>query len=164
MKKFFYLIALAFVSNCIFAQSYTIGYGTGTSNPYIRNNNGGTVTTVLSLPADSVLSAAQTIPFSFNFFGTPVTQYKASDNGYITFDVSSTTSYSSNTSIPDAGGPNNAIYAFWDNLRLASGAGVADKVVSWTYGTTGNRVHVIQWVSATAVSGTGSFLWATIRL
>ncbi len=164
MKKLFYLLALAVIGNAMVAQTYSIGYGTGTSNPYIRNNNGGAVTTILSAPSDSVMSAAQTIPFSFNFFGVPVTQYKVSDNGYLTFDASATTSYQSNTSIPDAGGPNNAIYAFWDNLRLATGAGVADKVVSWTYGATGSRVHVIQWVSVTAVSGTGTFIWATVRL
>ena len=67
----------------------------------------GTGTTILDNPADDVYSPAQTIPFTFDYYGNSVTSYLASDNGYITFDVTSTTSDPANTAIPTTGGPNN---------------------------------------------------------
>ncbi len=45
---------------------------------------------------------------------------KVSDNGYITFDLTTTASVNTPTALPDAGGPNNAIYAFWSNVELKS--------------------------------------------
>ena len=142
------------------AQNYGYATSTGTASPYAYNNSG---TAVLSVPSVDVLSSAQTIPFTWNFFGIPVTSYKASDNGYITFDVAASVSYAANTSIPDAGGPNNAIYAFWDDLGVVSGTGSVDEVVSFNYGTAPNRTHVIQWYSVTPASGTG-FIYCAIRL
>lgn len=142
------------------AQSYGSGASTGTADPYAYTNAG---TAILSVPSEDVLSTAQTIPFAWNFFGVPVTSYKASDNGYITFDTGATTSDPTNTAIPSAGGPNNAIYAFWDAMSVAAGAGSVDEVRKFNYGSAPNRTHVIQWYSVTPASGTG-FLYATIRL
>lgn len=142
------------------AQSYGSGTSTGTADPYAYTNTG---TAILSVPSQDVLSAAQTIPFAWNFFGAPVTSYKASDNGYITFDTSATTSDPTNTTIPSAAGPNNAIYAFWDEMSVAAGSGSVDEVRKFNYGSAPNRTHVIQWYSVTPASGTG-FLYATIRL
>ena len=142
------------------AQNYGSGTGTGTVDPYAYNNTG---TTVLAVPSDDVLSTAQTIPFAWNFFGVAVTSYKASDNGYITFDGAASVSDPVNTSIPSAGGPNNAIYAFWDAIDIAAGSGSVDEVRSFNYGTSPNQTHVIQWYSVTPASGTG-FMYAAIRL
>ncbi|PHR26335.1 MAG: hypothetical protein COA38_14990 [Fluviicola sp.] len=142
------------------AQNYGSGTGTGTADPYAYNNTG---TTVLAVPSDDVLSTAQTIPFAWNFFGVAVTSYKASDNGYITFDGAASVSDPVNTSIPSAGGPNNAIYAFWDAIDIAAGSGSVDEVRSFNYGTSPNQTHVIQWYSVTPASGTG-FMYAAIRL
>lgn len=142
------------------AQTYNVGTSTGTAEPYAYNNAG---TAVLGITSSDVLSSAQTIPFSWNYYGSPVTSYKASDNGYITFDAAATVSYSANTSIPDASGPDQAIFAFWDDLGVVAGSGSPDEVVSFTYGTAPNRVHVIQWYSVTPISGTG-FLYTAIRL
>ncbi|MFK7785133.1 MAG: hypothetical protein AB8B56_08455, partial [Crocinitomicaceae bacterium] len=142
------------------AQSYGSNSSTGTSDPYAYNIAG---TAVLSIPAQEVLSTDQTIPFAWNFFGAPVTTYKVSDNGYITFDAAATVSEPVNTAIPDAGGPNNAIYAFWDDINIASGTGATDQVNSFTYGSAPNRTHVIQWFSATPTAGSG-FMYCAVRL
>ena len=128
-------------------------------------SGGGTDVFIASTsPVDDALSSAQTIPFSWEFYGSTVTSYKVSDNGYITFDGSASTSYPSNTSIPNASGPNNAIYAFWDDLEIATGSGAVDRVNTWTYGDSPNRVHVIEWYSVTPKSGTATFMYAAVRL
>src|SRR5690348_7875114 len=48
-------------------------------------------------------SAVQTIPFTFNFNGSPVTQYLAASSGYITFTTSSVTPADTvNAALPSA--------------------------------------------------------------
>lgn len=86
-------------------------------------------------------SAAQTIPFAFNFNGSPVTQYCVSQNGLLTFDVSVAgtpvnTTLNSNTALPNATLPNNTVAYFWDDfINVSSG----DVVYAITYGTAPNR-------------------------
>jgi len=118
---------------------------------------------VLTVTSDDVYSAYQTIPFTFSFYGQNKTGYYVSDNGYITFEASPGASTPSNTTIPNAGGPNDAIYAFWDGLGVVSGSGSPDRVTTWTYGEAPDRIHVIQWYSVTPDSGSG-FIYAAIRL
>ena len=161
MKKFTLLFLMAVLALCGYSQSYVIGNSTGTQNSDYDYTTSGS--NVLTITSQDILSSWQSLPFSFNFFGSAVTGYYVSDNGYITFDQSATTSDPNNTSIPAAGGPNNAIYAFWDDVNVVSGSGSADRVTTWTYGNSPSRVHVIQWFSVTPVSGTG-FVYATIRL
>lgn len=160
MKRTLTLILFSGLAIFGSAQNYGSGTSTGTADPYAYNTSG---TAILSVPSEDVLSASQTIPFTWSFFGVPVTSYKASDNGYITFDASATTSDPTNTAIPSAAGPNNAIYAFWDEMSVAAGSGSVDQVRKFNYGSAPNRTHVIQWFSVTPASGTG-FLYASIRL
>ncbi|HAW21570.1 MAG TPA: hypothetical protein DCX14_15415 [Flavobacteriales bacterium] len=150
---------LAFGITAVQAQYYVIEE-TGEVSGYSWD---GTGTTILDNPADDVYSPAQTIPFTFDYYGNSVTSYLASDNGYITFDVTSTTSDPANTAIPTTGGPNNAIYAAWTDLALLTGAGTPDVVKNWTYGTSPNRTHVIQWHSVRQVGTTG-YMYAAILL
>lgn len=116
-------------------------------NPYMK-----TIWTSGTASINDVLSPAQSLPFTWNFYGSPVIQYKISDNGYITFDTSSNTSYPVNGTLPSAGSPNNAIYGFWRDFEIAPN--VYDHVVTWTYGTAPNRVHVIEWQSLSPVGNT----------
>ena len=120
-------------------------------------------TEILSTPSNDVFSAVQTIPFAWNFYGTPVSSYLVSDNGYITFETAASTSDPVNGSIPSTGGPNNAIYSFWDDLGLTNPTGIVGKVRTSEYGIAPNRVHVIQWISVTPAGGSG-FLSTAIRL
>lgn len=162
VTRFFFslMMVLGFAAGG-FAQGYVTGSSVGTQNSDFDYNTAGT--DVLTITSQDVLSSWQSLPFAFDFYGSAVTGYYVSDNGYITFDQAATTSDPNNTAIPSAGGPNNAIYAFWDDVGVVSGSGSADRVTTWTYGTSPQRVHVIQWYSVTPVSGTG-FLYATIRL
>ncbi|MFT7613979.1 MAG: hypothetical protein ACI9J3_002960 [Parvicellaceae bacterium] len=159
MKKTLTYITLFLFSAGSMAQNYNSNMTTGTTSPYKYNES---ATTLLDNYLFDVMSTAQTIPFTFTFYGSAVTQYLASDNGYITFDTGATTSDPVNAAIPSAGGPNNAIYAFWDDFELTT-AGTDDEVRNFTYGTAPNRVHVIQWYSIAPVGGSG-FIYAAIRL
>ena len=141
------------------AQTYNITTSNGTDSDFDYQASSNTIIST----GNQILSQIQTLPFSFSFYGQNVTEYIASDNGYITFDITTTLSDENNTTLPSVSAPLNAIFAFWDDLNLASGTSVADKVVNYTYGSAPNRVHVIQWFSVTPISGTG-FLYAAIRI
>lgn len=140
------------------AQNYEIEASTGTSFPYEDGTEG---TEIISPAVNDVLSEWQTIPFSFNFYGNPVTGYFVSDNGYLTFDSEATESFPNNTAIPTTEGPNHAIYTFWDDLEVAF-VGLADRVSNHTYGDAPHRVHVIQW--AVTPVGTEFYFYVAIRL
>jgi len=154
--------ALLFLSLCqpALAQYYEYGESTGTDPDFDYTTIG---TTVLSITSDDVYSDPQTIPFPWQHYGQAKTTYYVSDNGYITFASSPGASDPNNTALPNASGPNDAIYAFWDDLGVVAGTGSPDKVETWTYGEAPLRVHVIQWFSVTPGSGSG-FVYAAIRL
>lgn len=161
MKKISTLLLLMLFSSAgIYAQNYGSNQTTGTSEPYAYNNNG---SAQLTVPSNDVLSSWQTIPFTWSFYGVQQSGYYISDNGYITFDQGASVSDPANGSIPDVGGPNNAIYAFWDDIDIVSGSGSTDEVVTFDYGSAPNRTHVIQWYSVTPQGGSG-FLYVAIRL
>lgn len=160
MKSLYTLSFLILSISLCFGQNYNTNQTTGTSFPYMFND--ASAVTLLENDVTDALSTLQTIPFTFTFYGNAVTQYYASDNGYITFDTGATTSDPSNVALPDAGGPNNAIYAFWYDMELTT-TGTDDEVRSFTYGTAPKRTHVIQWYSVQP-TGTSQFLYAAIRL
>ena len=93
--------------------------------------------TVVALPnGDQGLSAAQTLPFSFSLFGTSVTSYKVSANGFLSFDAAlPTAAYDTNAAIPTAGAPNGIVAGYWDDLDLVEVCVRNDAnrtIVQWT--------------------------------
>lgn len=152
------------LTSFLLAQNYTIVSSAGTSPDYAIFD---TTATLLLTTGGSAISATQTIPFPFKFYGSDVTTYKAATDGYITFDVTNTSSNGSNVALPNASAPAWSIFAFWDDWELNSVAGgTPDAITINTYGTAPNRVHVIQWRSITRAGGTASSDWAyfAIRL
>ena len=154
-------IGLLLVPALTNAQNYYWVPGEGTDISSADVYTGGTA---ILTTGDDAFSSTVTIPFSFNFYGTGYTQFLASSNGYITFDLTAVTSDPANATLPTVGGPKNAIYANWDNWNVNSGGtGVVDKVVTYTMGTAPNRDFIIQWSSVTQVSST-AFCWFAIVL
>ncbi len=148
MKKQLLLMIGAILSFAtVYAQDYYYFKFKGTTSEYVMNQTGATV--LLNGPSSSALSPEATLPFAWNFYGQPVTKFKASTAGYITFDVAQTTSKQSNVALSDAAAPNNSIFAFWDDTKLepiTQGANTfPSDIRTWTYGTAPNRVFVIQW-------------------
>ena len=99
-----------------------------------------TWTTISTAPAATpAWSTTQTIPFTFQFNGSAVTQFKVSTSGILTFDVNATTAPGyTKAALPDASIPDNSV-CIWG---LAS-VGTNDLIVTKTFGTAPNRQ---QWV------------------
>jgi len=110
-------------------------------------------TTISTAPAATpTWSSTQTLPFSFNFNGSAVTQYKVSTSGVLTFDVTATTPPGyTKAALPDASIPNNSV-CIWG---LAS-VGTNDLIVNKTFGTAPNRQH---WVMFSSYGQVGSTCW-----
>ena len=154
MKKITLLLSLCLLVSMGYSQSYYFLSGTGSSAPYYQSLDEAydiVLTTDRSNPSsevNDVLSASQTLPFAFNFYGTDFTSYKISDNGYITFDDAESVSNPTNTALPSETAPKNSIMAFWDDLELEQNQTFLFAVVKSTIGTAPNRSVVIKWFQA----------------
>ncbi|MBI5216969.1 MAG: choice-of-anchor D domain-containing protein [Ignavibacteriae bacterium] len=65
-----------------------------------------------------------TLPFTFNWYGNNYTSARIGTNGFLGFDVASTSYGATNGAIPSSASPNDAIYAFWDDLDPGAGGTV----------------------------------------
>jgi len=103
--------------------------------------------TVLSLGDDDVQRIA--LPFSFRFYGTTYNNLWVSSNGFVSFAAGYTNW--TNGCLPGTSVPNNAIYAFWDDLRPADSGGsgtiYAKQVDSETF--------VVEWHEVSHFGGSG---------
>lgn len=150
MKQKFTLLAFVlmflFASNAFSNTNYFILSNVGINDAYNFTTNGNFVINASDAGVPDMLTAEQTIPFNFSFYGKTYTKYKISDNGYITFDLTATNSIPENTTLPSSNAPKNSIFGFWDALVLQKPDNTYRyAVLTWTYGTAPNRVHVIQW-------------------
>ncbi|MDQ2807397.1 MAG: S-layer homology domain-containing protein [Chloroflexota bacterium] len=80
------------------------------------------------------------LPFAYTFYGLPYTSANVSSNGTIQF--SSSTVPSANACLPSAT-LNNAIAAYWDDLRTDGAGGVG--IFTSTTGAAPNRIFNIEW-------------------
>lgn len=99
-----------FWMNKMLAQlNYSFSSTTGTYN-YLT----GATNALSNNTADDELSSAITLPFTFYYNCQPYTQIKVSSNGWLTFDMSLTTSNTFN----DLDGTSSLIIApLWDDLQ-----------------------------------------------
>ncbi|MSQ80052.1 MAG: hypothetical protein EXR21_10365, partial [Flavobacteriaceae bacterium] len=146
MKKLLLIVALA-----AFGVAQGQGYyyikkaGTADAFDWLPTTNGSTK--IMDKPNNDVMTSSQTLPFSFMFHGNSFGSFKASDNGYITFDATASISDNSNATLPDASQPNNAIFGFWADLELkaAPNAQFPVGIYTMTSGTSPNRIYTIEW-------------------
>ncbi len=90
-------------------------------------------------------SAVQTIPFAFEFNGQPVTQYKVTNTGVLTFTTSATTVPGTNNGVlPHPSIPDKSV-CIWG--LAFSGTNSNDRIFTKTFGTAPNRQHWIQYNS-----------------
>ncbi|MEZ4691591.1 MAG: T9SS type A sorting domain-containing protein, partial [Ignavibacteria bacterium] len=64
------------------------------------------------------------LPFTFTYYGNNYTSLKVVTNGWMGFDVASTSNAYLNAAIPTSAEPNNALYPFWDDLDLRTAGNV----------------------------------------
>ena len=146
MKGRFLLFLFLFLAGQAFSQYYYL--------PSTTQGNPGGLNTDNEYPNGSGLDASwevllgggntsptwsptDTIPFTFNFNGSPVSTFKVSSTGVLTFTTSSTSiPVSTNAAIPDPGIPDNSVMV-WG----IEGSGSNDAIVTKTFGNVGSQQY-----------------------
>ncbi len=177
MKRFlqFFVITIVLIlfKNSISAQvTYSASFQANAGNPGNLYNltsdapgtTGWTSCGLAGSLAANAWSPAVTLPFAFDFYGTPVTQFKVSANGLLTFDATVTgTPPNVNGNLPDASLPNNTICAMWDEFTSAPPLGANDIVYYRVFGTAPNRQLWVYWYSYEVGNPSLSFnYWAAV--
>ncbi len=119
---------------CVTGDGYDISPATSAFEDISGSGN------ILTLTDDSNVQIP--IGFTFAFYGEPWTDCFVGSNGFVTFGAGS--NVFTNTAIPTAAAPNNAIYGFWDDLNPAAGGFVSYE----NRGTSGSDLRlIVQWSS-----------------
>lgn len=100
-------------------------------------------TNLIPIVSDEAVSAVFGLPFSFNFFGAPVTSFGVSTNGFLQFTTQSIAAAPVNLDIPSTAAPNGLIGVFWEDL--AATAGGMPRVASSVSGVSPSRVMTVEW-------------------
>ncbi len=171
MKHLFYFFIYIGFNLSTTAQYYYIPYLNDPGNPGQHNTqisiqavnsnaNASSLvksgwTLIQESSATPVWSPVQTLPFAFEFNGHPVTQYKVSTSGILTFDVNSITA-APNTipeNLPSTQLPDKSVCVWGINA-----IGSDDAIVNKTFGTAPEQEH---WVFFASFSlGPGFTYWS----
>jgi LPXTG-site transpeptidase (sortase) family protein len=92
---------------------------------------------------DDRVTGTFNIGFNFTFYGNTYDQFQATTNGLICFNGQAQSTFS-NTTIPNTSGPNNCVYAFWDDLMSY---GTTQPILYRTIGDVGSRMLIVQWTN-----------------
>jgi hypothetical protein len=152
MKKILLICAgILFYANTKAQTTYTLTYTPGVGNPGALNTDlddafAGWTTLIAPAVATNQWSPSASLPFTFNYFGNPVTDFKASANGLITFSTT-TTLPNDNVAIPSANLTDSTIACFWDAFTTVPPTASNDYVAWKIWGTAPNRQLWIKWAS-----------------
>ncbi|WP_445454483.1 T9SS type A sorting domain-containing protein [Flavobacterium sp. 25HG05S-40] len=132
------------------------------TSPTLETPGAATVTTLSSAASfpvntngtagDDSYSNAITLPFSFSFLGSSVTQLWASTNGYLTFTNPSSISAANQRApqtLPSSTNPSNLISLFWHDMDMRT----AGDIKYYTIGTAPNRKFVMEFNAIPSFSG-----------
>ncbi|MEV6107969.1 S8 family serine peptidase [Streptomyces sp. NPDC051940] len=98
--------------------------------------------TKVTMSSTTTGSGSVPLPFPVALYGRTYRTATATTEGVLAFGTSSTSS--SNVSLPSTGTPNGALYPFWDNMSVDASAGVY-----WSQrGTAPHREVVVEWRNA----------------
>ncbi|MER7283182.1 LamG-like jellyroll fold domain-containing protein [Dactylosporangium sp. NPDC000244] len=97
-------------------------------------------TTVLPIVDDDAHTQV-TLPFPVTFYGQTYTGAWVSANGFVSFTDPGYENPDVRAALPNATGPNAALYPFWDDLVLDGNSSVRTAVV----GSAPNRKFVVEW-------------------
>jgi hypothetical protein len=135
MKKL--LLATIFVLTSIFAFSQVANYSYTATTSTWSNNSG---TTLIGNSQDDAISSATPIGFNFIYDGVTYAQFKASSNGFITFNNSNVSSQSTNNLTNSI--ERVILAVLWDDNKTGLSGNVNYKLT----GTSPNRVLTIEWI------------------
>ncbi|UCF65171.1 MAG: hypothetical protein JSW33_04880, partial [bacterium] len=149
-------------ANYVFDGGNPGGLNTGSDAEAITSWN---IILEASLATNQWSDTAAAIPFAFDFFGTPVTHYKVSANGLVTFDTTVTgTPANVNTNLPHSSLPDLTIAGMWDEFTNTPPTATNDRVVWKLYGTSPNQQLWIKWFSFEYGNPSVSFSYFAIVL
>ena len=140
MKKITLILFALFTCWQINAQVSSYAF-TELAGTYTENTAG--ATTIAAVRADTFISTAQNIGFDFVYGGITYTQFKMSSNGFISLNMTGTTSLTTNDLSADNANSRPIIAPLWDDL---DGGDVASSVASYELsGVAPNRVLTVEW-------------------
>jgi len=157
MRLLLILLGFVTVSIPLYAQYYYIPYLDNPGNPGNYNTQAeipantlpSSWTLIQSSSASPVWSPVQSLPITFDFNGQPVTHYKVSTSGILTFDTSI-------VAVPDTI-PENLPSTLIPDMSVCiwgmNGSGSNDGIVTRTFGTSPDREHWIFFPSFSLGSG-----------
>jgi hypothetical protein len=122
--------------------------GGGVSYNWVEISSVGTPVTAWSGGTDDG-SYSTTLPWSFPFYGNSYTNLFFTTNGWIGFNTPST--QYTNVGVPNNAEPNNAVYAWWDDLDAVGTSG--DRTV-YFYNDLANSRYIVEWNNVRYLSAT----------
>lgn len=168
MRKIYTLLALLVFAIALQGQGYYVlpiidpGYNPGQLNMDSEDINdipGLGWTQIMGTTTTDQWSSNESIPFSFNFDGNIVSNFKVSNSGVLTFTTSaSTVPGTSNQALPSTSIPNKSVCVWGLDL-----SGNNDAIYRKTFGQAPNRQLWVQWASASeAAYNNGYTYWSIV--
>lgn len=148
------LVLLTWFDNCAQPLYYSRRNGEIPAGYNLNRVSDSADTKRIMLPSlNNKLSVVQNIKFPFLFNSRYYTNYKISDNGYITFNIADTVSHTPDAAFSNIGSLSNSIIAYWHDFELKylppPNEYFTIKVFSYTTGAFPNRTHIIQYYGLT---------------
>ncbi|MBN3035778.1 MAG: T9SS type A sorting domain-containing protein [Bacteroidales bacterium] len=144
----FFVLSVTLVSAQI---QYQITESVDAGNPQgintLRDDRANGWSLIISGPQSSnIWSTTQGLPFAFDVYGVPVTQFRVSQNGLLTFNTGTLGSPpNNNTSLPSASLPDLTLAVFWDSFTADPPTTNTSDVYSRTFGSSPYRQHWVKW-------------------
>lgn len=139
------------------------GNYTVTSIPHSSLTPGGSPTVLYNSYTLDAISGAQTMPFTFSFFGQNITQFFVSTEGYIQLQTGTAVSWTPQL-LPNATNPNNIIALAWADLIVDPSTNPGSSVRYFVNGIAPNRVLIIDYINLRFLAGSGQNVTGQIRL
>lgn len=173
MKKLLLLCAVFIISILNSnAQYYELDFLSNPGNPGGLNTDfdfngisppGGITTLVGDDKNVPKYSTVQTLPFAFNFNGGPVTKFRVSSAGFLTFSKISVLNTSTPAALPTATLPDSSICVWGLCTAGGNGGAYPGQVYTKVYGTAPHRQLWAVWFFATNPADTSSEAnWAIV--
>jgi len=109
------------------------------------------------------ISTAIAMPFTFNFYGSPVTNFYVSTEGYVQLQTGTAVAWTPQT-LPNVTDPNNIIALAWADLIVDPSTNPGSSVRYFVNGIAPNRVLVIDYINLRFLGGSGQNVTGQIRL
>ncbi len=142
MKKFLLTYIFVAIATFVFSQTADQYSFSASSGSFLAVNG----TDVDVIEVDEAISAAIPIGFTFNYCGTDYTQVKASSNGWLTFDITETSSQLTNDLDGSSYTPQDLLAPLWDDLEGNSSSPFKSVAQYKTDGVAPNRTFTMSWV------------------